>query len=209
MIKIKIVFILTFLCTLNLYSQSKTTAEDIFKMHLFLDKKNITRSDLSKTVVKNDSLYDSFKKNCSIKLDTLKLKSNIFLSIDGDFTFYTITDIKYSDSLNTNESWFLKIDLGYDSKYIIAINQNTGRSYRLSGFYSNDFFAFYFDIKKAYRDYNFKDLKKKLFFREYFVESIDFKCLYKGLRQNKIDKERFPCLKTCSDTFSMHQFKIK
>ena len=65
------------------------------------------------------------------------------------------------------------------------------------------------DIKKAYRDYNFKDLKKKLFFREYFVESIDFKCLYKGLRQNKIDKERFPCLKTCSDTFSMHQFKIK
>ena len=150
MIKIKIVLIFTFLYASSLYSQSRTEAEDIFKMHLFLDKKNISRSDLSKKIVKSDSLYDSFKKNCSIKMDTLKLKSNIYLSLDGDFMFYKMTDIIYKDGLDINESWFLKIDLGLDYKYIIAINQNTGRSYRLSGFNSNDFFMFYSDIKKSY-----------------------------------------------------------
>ena len=62
MIKIKIVFIFTFLYASSLYSQSRTEAEDILKMHLFLDKKNISRSDLSKKIVKSDSLYDSFKK---------------------------------------------------------------------------------------------------------------------------------------------------
>ncbi|WP_298148856.1 hypothetical protein [Flavobacterium sp.] len=209
MIKIKVVFILTFLCALNLQGQSKTIAEDIFKMHLFLNKKNISRSDLSKTVYKNDSLYAIFKKKCFIKLDTLQLNSKIHLSIDGDFTFYKLSDISYSGSLDNNESWFLKIDFCYDAQYIIAINQNTGRNYRLSGFYVNDFFSFYNDIKKAYRDSNFKELKKKSFFKEYIVEYLDFKCLYIGLRQNKIDKEHFPCLRTCSDTFSMHKFERK
>jgi hypothetical protein len=209
MIKIKIVLIFTFLYASSLYSQSRTEAEDIFKMHLFLDKKNISRSDLSKKIVKSDSLYDSFKKNCSIKMDTLKLKSNIYLSLDGDFMFYKMTDIIYKDGLDINESWFLKIDLGLDYKYIIAINQNTGRSYRLSGFNSNDFFMFYSDIKKSYKSSKFKELRKKLFFSEYVVEDIDFECLYKGLKEESIDKEKYPCLKTSSDTFSMHQFNIK
>lgn len=201
---IKIILILTFLCTSDFYSQSKTDAEDIFKMHLFLDKKNISRSDLSKKIVKNDSLYNSFKKNCTIKIDTLKHTSNMLLSDNGDFIFYSIRDIQYNDSLDINESWFLKVDLSYDSKYIIAINQVSGRCYRLSGFNVNDFSAFYLEIKKAYEENNSKRLKKKLFFRGYFVEYLDFECLFNGLKKDTFDKDKFPCLKTCSDTFSMH-----
>jgi hypothetical protein len=204
MIKLKVVFILTFLCNLNLYGQSKTKAEDIFKMHLFLDKKNITRSDLEKNVIKNDSLFDSFKKNCSIKIDTLKMYSNIYLPIDGSFKFYVISDIEYKNELSKVEMWFLKIDLNLDYKYVIAINESTGRSYCLSGFNNNDFFVFFSDISNAYRSFYFKKLKISNFLKNYKVENLDFECLYKSIKSDVIDKERFPCLKTPNDSFSIH-----
>lgn len=205
--KISIIFVLIILSTFSLYSQSKTDTNDIFKMHLFLDKKNISRSDLNKKITKNDSLYDSFSRNSLLRINTLKLKSNIFFPSDGNFTFYVIDNIEYKRGLSSDESWFLKIDLNADSKYIIAINESTGRSYRLAGFNGNDFLVFFSDISKAYKSYNFKELKISRFLKEYTVESIDFECLYKGLKNGIIDKEKFPCLKTCSDTFSLHQLR--
>lgn len=209
MMKINVFFILMFLSAFNLYSQSKSDAEDIFKMHLFLDKKNISRSDLNKSVVKNDSLFDSFKKNCSLKIDTLKIDTNIFLPIDGSFTFFVINDIEYKNGLSKDELWFLKIDLNIEHKYIIAINESTGRSYCLSGFNDNDFLVFFSDIGKAYKSYNFKKLRISKFLKKYKVENLDFECLYNGLKRNVIDKEKFPCLKTPSDTFNLHQYNKK
>lgn len=127
----KINIILLFLYALNLQSQSKTEVEDIFKMHLFLNKTNISRSDLNKKISKNDSLYDSFKGKCSLKIDTLKLETKFFLPNEGDFIFFTLTDIKYSEGLSHNDSWFLKIDLCHDTKHVIAINKHTGTSLSL------------------------------------------------------------------------------
>lgn len=199
-----IILVLAFLYASNLFSQSKTEVEDIFKMHLFLEKKNIYRSDLDNKISKNDSLYDSFKKSCSLKIDTLKIETDVFFPSDGDFVFFSLSDVKYNEGLTYSESWFLKIDLGYDIKYVIAINKLTGRSYRLSGFNTNDFLSFFTDISKSYKSWYFKKLKMSKFLKSYKVESLDFKCINKGLKQDVIDKDKYPCLRSCSDTFSIH-----
>lgn len=201
---IKHFLILFFLGISNLYSQSKTDAEDIFKMQLFLDKKNIVRSDLNKEVIKNDSLYNLFRNNIYLKIDRLKVKSNILLSNEGNFNFYIIKEINYNPELTGDKLWFLKIDNNQEYKYIIAIDELTGQSYRLSGFNSNDFFSFYNIIKREYLNANFKNLKFSYFLKNYIVDSLDFECLDRALRENSIDKDKFPCLRNSSDRFSMH-----
>jgi hypothetical protein len=209
MIKASIIFILLFLYSLNLFSQSKTNSKDIFKMHLFLDKINISRSDLDKKIVKNDSLYDIFKANVNLEIEELKLVSNLFIPKNGDFKFYILKDVFYKDDITKDDLWFIKINLSLDCKYVIAVNEYTGRNYRLSGFNNNDFFAFFYNIKESYKSVNFKKLRNSIFFKKYNVEYLDFECLYKGLKQDCIDKHKFPCLKSCSDAFSLHQFNKK
>jgi hypothetical protein len=196
--------VIIFFTTISLFSQSMTDAEDIFKMHLFLDKQNISRNDIEKNVVKNDSLFNAFKKNCIIIIDTLKIEAPKYLPLDGDFTFFMIKNIDYKKDMTKSELWYLKVDFNLDYKYIIAINKETGRSYCLSGFHKNDFFIFFSDLSKAYRFFNFKKLKISFFLKNYKVENLDFECLYKGLKKREIDKDRFPCLRTPNVLIRLH-----
>jgi hypothetical protein len=84
-----------------------------------------------------------------------------------------------------------------DLGYVLCVNTISGRSYRLQGFYGNDFFSLLEDVKEEYQKSNGKRLSTKSFLKNYSVEGIDFKCIYKGLRSG--DVKDYPCLKSCSD----------
>ena len=187
------------------FSQTSTNTVDVFKIHLFLNKSNVVRSDLKNEIVKNDSLFKVFCKETVLVLDTLKLDTDLYLPIDGQFSFYKLKEINYKNGKN----WYLDIAWCDFSSYIIAINNYTGANFRLQGFENNDFFSFFILLKKTYRTSNFKKLRNSSFFKNYKVEGLDFKCIYKGLKSDILDKEKFPCLKTPSDTFSLHQFNNK
>ncbi|WP_306353305.1 hypothetical protein [Flavobacterium sp. '19STA2R22 D10 B1'] len=186
----------------NLKAQSKTDVEDVFKMQLFLNKRNIifTRGDNS--AIKNDSLYKSFKNLISLKIDTLKIDNDIEgLQYDMNYKFYKIKDlnISYNKELVGHENSYISV-VCWDPDYcILAINEKTGASYRLTGFDTNDFLSFLSDFKEKYNHQNKKNLKTSTFLNNYKVQDLDFKCMYKGLRSKEMDRNKYPCLRRCND----------
>lgn len=201
MIKLKFTILMLFFLIAKVQSQNITSLEDIFKMHLFLDKKNIRRSDLDLPVIKNDSLYELFIENSIIKIDTLDLNSDLYLPINSQFKFYLLKDIRFKDELDKKMLWVLNIKMCENSKYIIAFNEYTGQSFKLSGFSTNDFMSFFSVIKKDYRSINFKKLRKAFFFKKYRVQFLDLECIFNSLKK---EKEFSPCLYTCEDVLKLH-----
>ena len=208
--KILILFFISLSFSHHLNAQSKTDIEDVFKMQLFLNRKNVVFRTMDTSIVRNDSLYYSFKDLISLKIDTLKLENNLSF-LEEDYKFYRVqeTGINYNRKLASDEFRYLNIGCWMNGSYIIALNQTSGISYRLMGFDNNDFLGFFSDFKEMYRKSNVKKLKVSNFFKNYKVEDLDFRCLYNGLRSKEINLEKYPCLKKCSDTFSMHQFNKK
>lgn len=196
MIKLKTFSYLIFLLFIQLvFSQTSTNTEDIFKAHLFLNKSNVVRSDLKNEVVKDDSLFKVFCNETDLVLDTLKLDTDLYFPIDGQFSFYKLKEIKYKNRKN----WYLDIAWCNFSNYIIAVNNDTGANFRLQGFENNDFFSFFILLKKSYRTSNFKKLRNSSFFKNYKVEGLDFKCIYRALKNIDIDNEKNNCLIKCTD----------
>jgi len=205
---IKKIFLL-FFCALsfnNLNAQSKTDIESIFKMQLFLNRKNVQFRTMDSSIVKNDSLYKVFEEVTNLKIDTLKLENKITGDFEEEFQFFklSIDEIRNNRKLINDEFQYIGFGSGMCDFYILALNRKTGISYRLSGFDVNDFFGFLSDFKVSYFNSTGKKLKTSKFIKNYKVENLDFECLYKGLKIDGIDRKKYPCLMRCSDRIKMH-----
>jgi hypothetical protein len=190
-------------------AQLKVDAVSIFKMQLFVDNKNSNFRGMDSMVIKNDSLYKAFSDAVDFKLDTLKITGNWELTksvFATHYQFYQLLaydnqkkshtqNIIYKRKLNSNEEQFFMIG----GSCVLAINQKTGLSYRLKGFNSNDFLNFLSDFKEAYKESTGDKLSTSEFLKNYKVYGLDFQCLYQGLKQDNIDRDKYPCLKRISD----------
>ena len=182
-----IVFILLLVNVFLLKAQNNIDIDDIFKMQLFLDRKNIMHSSTF-NITKNDSLYKEFKESLTLEIDTLKNVNNLSVFIDP-FKYYKI-DLRFlyqkipkSDSSVQS----LSLPLGMTTILIIAVNQNNGLTYRLKGFNGNDFFNYFRDVKSIYFKQIGISLSKNKFINKYSVENLDFRCLFKNIEDS-------PCL---------------
>jgi len=182
------------------FSQIKTDATSIFKMQLFLDNKNLILTGLDTAIIRDDSLYNSFSDVVNLKLDTLEIKGNYYLtksSLSPKYKFFQLKEHSYRKALNELEMHLYRV-FG-DTFCSIAINQETGKCYRLLGFNTNDFLSFLADFREEYREKQEKKLGVSYFLKNYSVNNIDFYCLNKGLKRHKVDRKKYPCLVRASD----------
>lgn len=207
----KRVFLFIILSCIWLYSnaQLKIDAVSVFKIHLFINSKIEIIKGVDSTIVINDSLYKAYSNAIDLKLDTLKVTGNWELTksvFSSQYQFYQLLaydnqkksytqNIVYKRKLNSSEEHFMIIK----GSCILAINQKTGLSYKLKGFNSNDFLNFLSDFKEAYKESTGNKLSTSEFLKNYKVDGLNFECLYLGLKQDKIDREKYPCLKRMSD----------
>lgn len=197
----KLAILLLFIISLsNGYAQSKNNIEDIFKMHLFLNKKNSIYRNMDSSIVKNDSLYKVFREILNLKITMLKVENRLMGFLEENYNFYKLSEegITYNRELKKNEHSYLP-EVMINSYFVLAVNISTGASYRLAGFDTNDFMNFLSDIKENYLNGNMKRLKTKYFLNNYKVEDLNFKCLYEGLTKEEIDRNKYPCLERCSE----------
>lgn len=193
------VFIILF-SSFNLYSQIKIDAVSIFKMQLFLDKNDIELGKFDLTTVKSDSLYKAFNEIVDLRIDTLKITGDHYLTksaLSPKYTFFQLTSHSYKKKLSEKELQLYWI-FG-DHVCTIAINQETGKSYRLLGFNTNDFLSFLSDFREEFKIKQGEKLTVKHFLKNYIVEDVDFECLYNGLRSGEADTKSYPCLVKASD----------
>lgn len=192
------IFIMIF-GSFELFSQIKTDAVSVFKMQLFLDNKNVKFKESEKSI-KNDSLYKAFSDVVVLKLDTLNIKGEYTLiksALSPKYQFFQLKEHSYKKELNEKELQMYWI-FG-DKICSIAINQETGKSYRLLGFNTNDFMSFLSDFREDYKEKQGEKLSVKQFLKNYIVNKLDFNCLYKGLKNNEKDIRKYPCLVRASD----------
>lgn len=198
----KLPILLLFIISLsNGYAQSKNNVEDIYKMHLFLNKKNSVFRNMNSSISKNDSLYKVFREIVIIKIDTLKMDNSLSGFLEENYQFYKLSEknITYKREFKKDEYSYLIPEVMINSYYVLAVNTSTGASYRLAGFDINDFMMFLSDFKENYLNGNMKRLKTNYFLNNYKVEDLDFNCLYEGLRKKEIDRDKYSCLKRCSE----------
>jgi hypothetical protein len=209
----KVIVVVGLFCYgMPVFAQLKTDAQSVFKMLLFLDKKNISFRGMDSTASKNDSLYRAFSEAVYLKLDKLKPTKNSFeYELTGQgYNFYELrlydqakkkfsNNVVYKRTLSSNEGQFFGVVAGGSDSYIIAINQSTGVSYRLKGFRINDFLAFLADFKEDYSEQSGKKPNTKTFLNNYQIEDLDFECLYNGLTDSKMDRKKYPCLNRAAD----------
>jgi hypothetical protein len=203
--KLLFLLIIVSLITSNLKAQSNIDESFLFKMWLFADR------DINKEVLKNDSIFSTFNDITELNLDKIECK---LLGSEYQFVFLTLYNIKnnnfldnvtYKRNLSSDEvkNYFIPVNK-YIGQYVLAINSKTGMSYRLSGFNGNDFLGFLSDFKEAYKLKYKKGLSDKEFLKQYHIEGIDFCCLYEGLKAKEVDRDKYSCLKRCSDPISIH-----
>lgn len=193
-------FIILLFSFLNVKAQSNMPATFLFKLWLYVDKKNGDGS------LKNDSLFIDFNKVVELKLDTIEY--NLY---DLDFNFYFLKlydlannnftrNLSYNRKISSSEIKDYFIPVGkFIGHYAIAVNSKTGKSYRLAGFNGNDFLGFLSDIKEEYKRKHYRPLSTKKFLNEFHIRGLDFNCLFEGLKSEELDREKYPCLIRCSD----------
>lgn len=120
----------------------------------------------------------------------------------SDFVFISIDPKqkrKYSDDKTMPIIWSNK-DC---QEYILAIHKWGLYTFKLKGYQINDFYSFLnFMYKNDYENIN----SPKAFSKNYQVEGLDFKCLYKSLRSKK-DSKKYQCLtNTCMKIFKTHDY---
>lgn len=205
---IKKVFILFFLIINfnELTAQSSTNVEDVFKMHLFLNKKNVVIGKQVIPVSKNDSLYKVFSSLITLKIDTLKVTNNLTALSKDSFCFYKLSEegITENRKLTSNESNYLTVNCSFYNFFVLAINNETGATYKMLGFDTNDCLNFISDFIEIYYENNSIKLSTSKFLKNYHVDSVDLECLFKGLRSKQNDREKYPCLRRCSEPIVLY-----
>jgi hypothetical protein len=200
---IKIVFIAA-LFSINqpAFSQQNTDGKFLFKMWFFVEHVNQHSRKEDDFPVKDSSLFSLFEAAINIKCDTLK--SNGFTS---NYTFLSVAPLKNNSSRNdsaltyskTTQLLYASVPVNNCEGYVLCVNTISGRSYRLQGFYGNDFFSFLQEVKEEYQKTFSKSLSTKSFLKNYYVEGMDFNCINKGLSSGEVYPKKYPCLKKCSD----------
>lgn len=187
-----LVLITLFISILS-FAQKGMDVEYLFKVQLFVDRPGI----------KNDSLYNIFMKNISIKIDTLKTS----IPFSEKYQFYRLSlkdekNVSYAPGFKVPDddgAFLFDFSHGYTSDYILCIDIKNGICFRLLGFNSNDFLSFLTDYKETYTSLSDKDILELL-----KVEGLDFKCLYKALRTKNLKRVAFPCLESVNDPIRVY-----
>ncbi len=191
----------------QVFAQNTVDTKFIFKTWFFIEKENEFNS--STRIHAKDSLYlDFFLKEIDLNIDTLSS-----MNFSGDFIFLSVCQY-YNDSLvNKNaitykrESqkygyYYSGIPVNHCEGYALAINTETGRSYRLKGFRGNDFLTFLKDIKidhnKRMKGSKYlKPFRVRKFLKDSRIDGIDLTCLYRSLHSFK--KKSAACLSKCEN----------
>lgn len=196
----KIFYLIMFLCVTNISnSQENSSIKDIFTMQLFLNKMDFINNHKGIKFIKNDSTYNKFKDFIELKINKLTL--NTVDNNISDFEFCMVNSDSITFKSNINE---LDVSCGFQKKFVLAIQKDTYKIYRIMGFDTNDFLFFLEDFKKTYRDKFFKKISSKYFLKNYFVNELDFNCIYNGLKSKNMDFNKFPCLRNCNSPFFLN-----
>ena len=203
-IRIEKILIIIVLLSLSekLVAQKTSDAEFLFKTWLFLEHNNTKSRDAVQFISKDSSVFNLLLNNIDLRFDTLKtkgfVKDYIFLSlvVVGQNNVLKTSGIKYKKYKFLG---FIGIPENNCEAYVLCINKSKGTSYRIKGFYGNDFLGLLHEIQVYYLDDKKKKLAIKQFLKDYTVEGLDFECLFEGLTSNESDFNKFPCLKNCSD----------
>lgn len=116
----------------------------------------------------------------------------LFLSIEGNV-------IDLAGFLRTGAFPPKKDSVSSSCKYVVAclINANNYHYYKLKGFKVNELPIFIADLETFFyrRKNEFKN--SKIFLQDFFVEEIDFECLFQAWKSKKADGY-YPCLNACT-----------
>jgi hypothetical protein len=207
---IKLILITASLSTNQItFCQLTTDGKFLFKMWFFIEHVNQQARMENDFPMKDSTLFSMFNSTIDLKMDTLGKKG-----FDNNFIFLSVAKMKNNMLVNDSAITYNSKTkyLGYvsipvyncnDLGYVLCVNSISGKSYRLQGFYGNDFFSLLQEIKEDYKKSNNKWLSTKSFLKNYGVDGIDFECIYKGLGSG--DAKDYPCLRSCSDfTITIH-----
>lgn len=173
--------------------------EYLFKVSILLDNCEPSKED--DFPIKDGRLFEAFNKSHTLLLDTLEISRTKGFSNSFKFDSFKFYKVDIADGIIYNNK-SLKIagpSFGWERVYVICVNHKTGSIYRLSGFNGNDFKNLLIDLNEKYIESNKKSFTIKSFIRTFHVESLDFKCLYRGLKANYRNWTKYPCLKRCID----------
>jgi hypothetical protein len=184
------------------FCQTKTDGIFLFKMWFYIEHINKNPRIGSDYPIKDSSLFQLYQSAVNIKPDTLTknefTENYIFLSIAPVIDKKIINDSVLSYN-KTKQLAFVSIPVDNCNGYVLCVNVTSGKSYRLRGFFGNDFMDLLKEVKAEYLTAYNKKLSTKEFLKKYFVTGVNFSCLYQGLSSGNTDTKNKPCLERCSD----------
>lgn len=178
--------ILLFILSFSFTAHYQMLSEEIhhkFILNLYQDGL-LSFQDKENNVVNDICLLEQVK----IKYEHLKLKSANFTFFD----FYAFTFSNENLIFNNQKDKTIRPIYNPEcGKVIIAFNSHHlyNRIYKVKGFLSNDLLFLLNDMKAMG---NFKSIKKSLKYLDREFEDIDFRCIYRALKQTNFDSD---CLK--------------
>jgi len=181
-----ILIIVLFLYQDFIYAQTRKEEVDfLVKLTLFQEASG------TKGYISNYKALGDFLK-LEYKMDTLKSEGF------DDFIFISVNPI-FSNPKNISfEDGPFLID--NCKEFIIALNIRGRTIYKMKGFIHNDFSSFFTTLKY----FNYPNLNSsKHFIKNYSVERLDLGCLYNAYANYSIDKNKYPCLLTCSEVVNV------
>lgn len=184
------------------FSQQTTDGNFLFKMWFFIEHTNQKMRTENNFPVKDSSLYRLYEQNISLRLDTLRSEG-----FSDDYLFLSAAvlknNIEHDDNAITySKTRFLNyigVPVSNCEGYVLCVNTNTGKSYRIQGFAGNDFLSLMQEIKREYLAKSNKTISARRILKTRKVTGMDLGCIYKGLLSASVDTKKYPCLKTCSD----------
>jgi hypothetical protein len=186
MIKRRIIILLFFIINiLNINAQiSYETKDLLIKLTLF-------KESLGTEEVVNKDLLNNFL-NVNLQIDTLENEGFTH------FDFYSISPLFDPNGIEYDRLPLVRANC---DEYILAISRTDHQVYRLKGFFSNDFPA----LLRSMEILNYGNISnRKRFVDWYFVDKLDFDCLFKAYMSNSIDANKYPCLHYCSEFVTTH-----
>jgi hypothetical protein len=180
-------------CYNNSFSQKKAIDVDlIFKLHLFLDYENTHYEAL-----RNDSLLFALLNDCEIVLEKVEIEHDRFVAFPPDFEVYRMLEYSFRKKVN----YYSALNIHESDSYMIAINNDTGRSYRLRGFNSIDFNIFFTDYLETLYFDNSKITKREIkkLKEMIIIDGLDIDCLFRSINQVGRNVTKFPCLRNRND----------
>lgn len=179
---------------LKSYSQEKV--DNIFKILLILDNAITFKTKDSNENPDIQSLV------MNIDLKVKEIENSLFKPI----FFYNYKIYKFdviNDSIIVKNNLSTLSIFGECSEYIIILNEESQRYYRIKGFKQNDFSHLLNDIILHYDEkISEREVVKKLNLME--IKELDFNCMYQYLKDSPKNRWKYPCMSICTDGKPSH-----